>query len=83
MSRADKTLEAMRENPDGWRIDDLESVAAAFDVSVRKPGGSHVIFSRAGVREILSVPARRPVKPVYIRHFVALIDSVRASDERG
>ena len=38
-------------------------------------GGSHVIFSASGVREIISVPAKRPIKPVYIRQFLALIDS--------
>jgi hypothetical protein len=28
-----------------------------------------------GVREIVSMPARRPIKPVYIKQFVALIDA--------
>jgi hypothetical protein len=43
----------------------------------RRPGhgGSHVIFSAEGVREIVSVPAKRPIKPVYIRQFLALIES--------
>ena len=31
-----------------------------------------MIFSAPGVREIVSVPAKRPIKPVYIRQFVAL-----------
>jgi hypothetical protein len=34
-----------------------------------------VIFSAPGVREIVSVPAKRPIKPVYIKQFVALIDA--------
>jgi hypothetical protein len=34
-----------------------------------------VIFSASGVREIISVPAKRPIKPVYIRQFLALIDN--------
>ncbi len=43
----------------------------------RRPGrgGSHVIFSTPGVREIVSVPAKRPIKPIYIKHFLALIDA--------
>ncbi len=43
----------------------------------RRPGhgGSHVIFSAHGVREIVSVPAKRPIKPVYIKQFVALVDA--------
>jgi hypothetical protein len=82
MPTPERTLEAMRASPKDWRIADLETVAAAFGVNVRKSGGSHVIFWRSGIREALSVPARRPIKPVYIRRFVSLIDTVRvAGDE--
>ena len=79
--RADKTLEAMRANPRDWRIGSLEAVATAYGVNVRKPGSSHVVFEHPGIREALSVPAGRPIKPVYVRRFVALIDAVKASDE--
>jgi len=45
----------------------------------RRPGrgGSHVIFSADGVHEVASVPDKRPIKPIYIRHFVVLIDAAR------
>jgi len=81
MPRADKTLDRMRANPRDWRIGRLEAVAAARGINVRKPGGSHVVFEHPAVSEAVSVPARRPIKPVYIRRFVALIDAVRAADE--
>ncbi len=81
MPRADKTLDRMRGNPRDWRIGRLEAVAAAHGINVRKPGGSHVVFEHPAVSEAVSVPARRPIKPVYIRRFVALIDAVRAADE--
>jgi len=80
MARADKTLEEMRANPRDWRISSLEAVAATFGVNRRKPGGSHVIFEHPAVAEVLSVPARRPIKPIYVRRFVRLIDSVRGED---
>jgi hypothetical protein len=71
------TLQKMRKNPRGWRIEELQAVAEENSVQWRRPGrgGSHVIFSAAGVREIVSVPAKRPIKPVYIKKFVALIDA--------
>ncbi len=61
----------------GRRIDELQSVAEENGLGWRKPGhgGGHVIFSASGVREIVSVPAKRPIKPVYIRQFLALIDN--------
>ena len=36
-----------------------------------------MIFSAPGVRDIVSVPARRPIKPVYIKPFLALIGTAR------
>jgi hypothetical protein len=81
MTRADKTLEAMRANLRDWRIGSFEAVAAAFGANVRKRGASHVVFEHPRLAEALSVPARRPIKPVYIRRFVALIEAVKTSDE--
>jgi hypothetical protein len=75
--RAAKTLEAMRAHPLDWRIEDLEVVARAFAINIRRPGGSHVYFTHPRVREGVSVPARRPIKPVYVRAFVSFVDRVR------
>jgi hypothetical protein len=72
-----KLLQKMRKHLQGWRIEELQGVAEEHDIQWRRPGrgGSHVIFSAAGVREIVSVPATRPIKPVYIKQFLALIDA--------
>ena len=83
MTRADKTLEAMRQNPEGWRIASLEAVAAACGANIRKPGGSHVVFEHPALAEALTVPARRPIKPVYVRRFVQWIDTLRGDDEQA
>jgi hypothetical protein len=78
---AGRLLQKMRVHQVGWRIEDLQSVAAANSVEWRRPGrgGSHVIFSAPGIREIVSVPSKRPIKPVYIRHFLALVDATLAA----
>ena len=76
MPRADKTLDRMRANPRDWRIGSLEAVAAAQGINI-----SHVVFEHPAVAEAVSVPARRPIKPVYVRRFVAFIEAVRASHE--
>jgi predicted RNA binding protein YcfA (HicA-like mRNA interferase family) len=77
MARSEKTLSAMRNNPRDWRIASLEAVATAAGVNVRKSGGSHVIFEHPDLAEGLSVPARRPIKPIYVQRFVRLIDIVQ------
>lgn len=77
MSKFAKTLEKMRNNPCDWRIEDLLAVASHYQIEVRNEGGSHHIFSHPGIVQVLSVPARRPIKPVYVRQFVELIDSIK------
>jgi hypothetical protein len=72
-----KLLEAMRRNPLDWRIEQLHTVAQKVGVAVRCEGGSHHVFSHSGVSDIVCVPAHRPIKSVYVRQFVALIDKVK------
>ena len=73
MTRAAKTLAQMKANPLDWRIESLKSVADAYGLVYRQPGGSHVIFRHPN-GAMLSVPARRPIKPVYVRNFVRLVE---------
>ncbi len=81
MNSATKMLAAMRNNPRDWTIDQLHTVARQYGVSIRSTGGSHHVFSHESVVEILSVPAHRPIKPIYVRHFVGLVDKVKESQE--
>jgi hypothetical protein len=73
VSNAEKILERMRANPKAdWRIEDCQVLArragVTWDVT-----GSHVTFrSHSGSR--ITVPARRPIKPIYLKLFVAFID---------
>lgn len=81
MTQTDKILARMKNNPRDWRIEDREAVARAQGVSIRKPSGSHVIFDYPGIVEAPSVPAHRPIKPVYVKAFLAFIEAVRERQE--
>ena len=77
MSSAAKRVAEMRANPTGdWRIADLEAVANALDIKIRKSGRRHMGFSHSGVPTRMTVPARRPIKPIYIRRFIEFIDEI-------
>jgi hypothetical protein len=77
MARPDTLLEAMRPNPRGdWRIEDLRVIADRYGVPHRRPGTSHVTFAPEGA-PLLTVPAHKPIKPVYVRRFAAMIDALR------
>ncbi len=76
----DKRLQKMRANPQGdWTISDVEAVCAAYGLACRPPrgGGSHYGVSHPQIPDILTVPSRRPIKPVYIRKLVKMIDTIR------
>jgi hypothetical protein len=75
-----KRLEAMRGNPAGdWTIGDVEGVCREFGILCEPPrgGGSHYKVAHPTMREKLTIPYKRPIKPVYIRKLVAFIDAVR------
>jgi hypothetical protein len=74
-------LERMRVNPGGgWRIDDVEAICREYDVLCVPPrgGGSHYKIAHPAVAEKLTIPFKRPIKPVYIRKLVTFLDAVRA-----
>jgi predicted RNA binding protein YcfA (HicA-like mRNA interferase family) len=65
----------MRRNPAAdWTIDDVETVCRAAGLMFRRGKGSHCHAKHPSAREILTVPARRPIKPVYIRKLLRYID---------
>jgi len=79
MVAADKILARMRRNPRDWRMEDLETAAGRLGMSIRKAPGSHVTFSAPGCVMVVTVPARKPVKPAYVRMFVKLADEMLES----
>ncbi|MYA55269.1 addiction module toxin, HicA family [Candidatus Poribacteria bacterium] len=76
--RRDKLLEKMRNNPrDNWRITHVETLARRYGFSINRPkrGGSHVTLRHdSGVR--LTIPDHRPIRPMYIRRLVKMIDQL-------
>lgn len=83
MTKNKKTLHRMLANPKDWRIEQLETVAKQYGVAVRKTGGSHVVFDHDNWIELLCVPAHRPIKPIYVKKFIALILSLEVDDENS
>ena len=81
MSSVERYIRKMRNNPIGWRIESLEAIARTLGIKVSKRGGSHVQFKVVTTRKTLAVPAKRPIKPVYIKKFLVLIDDCLRNDE--
>ena len=73
MSSAVKLLMAMRRNPLDWQISQIQTVARQNGIDWRRDGTSHCVFVRSDGKT-LSVPSHRPIKPVYVKKFVELVD---------
>lgn len=79
-------LAQMRHNPRGdWNSRHLETVSKQVGLRYTPPrgGGGHYKVSSPYLPGILTVPYRRPIKPVYIRKFVRLASAhLKAKLER-
>lgn len=79
MSQGANRFAQMRGNPNGdWRIQDVELVCGWAGVECCKPSsGSHYVVAHSSQADILTIPAKRPIKPVYIRLLVRFIIAVK------
>ena len=69
----------MRNNLRDWRIEDLKTLAGKCSIRRRQQGTSHVVFIHESAG-LVSVPCARPIKAVYIRQFLALIDKLEGAE---
>jgi hypothetical protein len=76
----DDVLERMRRNPVGdWTIRDVETLCHQQGILCEPPrgGGSHYKVGHPMMAEKLTIPYKRPIKPVYIRKLAAFVAAVR------
>ena len=84
VSQAEKRLAAMRRNPAGDRtLADVMTICRHAGIACTAPArGSHYDVSHPSMPGILTIPFRRPLRPVYIRKLIAFIDAVEDSHDR-
>ena len=82
MAAGDKLLDKMRRNPLGWRIADVEAACRARAAVCTPPrNGSHYKIKHPDRPRILTIPAHRPIKPVYIKELVRFLDGLEGCGE--
>jgi hypothetical protein len=77
--RAADLLERMRANPQAdWTIADIVRVCRVCGLTITAPRrGSHYKVRDSKSGTTLTIPARRPIRAVYLRALVALADRFR------
>ena len=67
-------MRKVKANPKSdWKIKDLETICQQIGMNCTPPrgGGSHYRVSSPLAMGVLTIPAARPIKVVYIRQFIA------------
>jgi predicted RNA binding protein YcfA (HicA-like mRNA interferase family) len=65
MSRKDKLIKSMQNNPKNVNFEDLKKILLDYGYEVDNTGGSHWVF-RHETFEIQVVPRKKPVKAFYV-----------------
>jgi predicted RNA binding protein YcfA (HicA-like mRNA interferase family) len=81
MSKREKRLQKLRQNPNDVSFEDLKLVLEAEGFEHDHTTGSHYIFRVVVANEVITlvIPFARPVKPVYVRKALAAIDAIHKS----
>lgn len=82
MSKAEKLVAKMRNNPKTVSFEDLEKVLLQIGFECRQPrsGSSHHVYTYRSFR--LTVPYNRPyVKAIYVKQALEFIDLVLQDEE--
>lgn len=77
MTKRQKRLERLRQNPKNVKFDELLQILEDYGFYLDRVVGSHYSFKRAEHDTIFVCPFRRPtVKTIYVKKALALIDDI-------
>ena len=73
MSKKDKLIEHIRNNPKNVRFEDLRKILESIGYTAINNGGSHYVFTKENSIP-LTIPYKRPVKVIYVKHVIKILD---------
>jgi len=81
MTRRRKLIEKARNNPTGVRFQEICLLAEHLGFTKRGGKGSHVVYEKEGVEEILTFQDRKGMaKPYQVKQLLAVIDKYRLGE---
>ncbi|MCL2633785.1 MAG: toxin HicA [Oscillospiraceae bacterium] len=81
MSKKEKQLQAMRNNPQNVRFETLQRIFLDHGFVETSPGGgsSHYTYHKGIYR--ITVVKDKPVNKIYVKRAIEIIDTIRKSEE--
>lgn len=75
MSKREKLVQRIRQNPKNVSFEDLDKLMSACGYTRSQPGGgsSHLVYRKPG-QTPLTIPKHKPVKEVYVKKVLAILD---------
>ena len=82
MSKKEKALAKLRQNPRHVRFEELESILLGLGFKKRQDGTSHAMFILGS--HIVNIPKRKPfVKPKYVEFALEALDAIKELEEES
>jgi len=73
MSKKEKLIEAIKNNPKNVRFEDLRKILESIGYTAVNNGGSHYVFTKENATS-LTIPYKKPVKVVYVKQVIKIIE---------
>jgi len=71
----EQLLERATHAPNNLRFEELTALVEAFGFRIRRTRGSHCMYARAGIPELVNLQnARGQAKPYQVRAFLGLVE---------
>ncbi len=79
MTKANKAIEKLRQNPKHVRYSELVAILTRLGFQKRQDSTSHVRFTHG--HHILVIPKQKPfLKPIYVKQVTQLLDQILEED---
>jgi predicted RNA binding protein YcfA (HicA-like mRNA interferase family) len=76
MSKLDKLIQKLKNNPRDVKIETVQKIADNYGLQYSWGKGDHMNIKHPELDYILTVPAHRPIKPIYIKKLLSMIEEI-------
>jgi len=76
MSKKDKLLKAMKNNPKDVPFEDIKKLLESYGYVCHNSDGSHFVFRKEFCEHIV-IPYHKPIKAIYVKHVLEILGELQ------
>ncbi|RLA72391.1 MAG: type II toxin-antitoxin system HicA family toxin [Epsilonproteobacteria bacterium] len=76
MSKIEKLIKKLRNNPKDTNINTIKKILDKYELEYIWGKGDHLNVKHPLADYILTIPAHKPIKPIYIMKLLQMIDEI-------